>query len=455
MYPFFIFILLFPLLAFGYDTENIFQDDQAKIAEIFTDHHLHEKFHKGKSILFKTYSKDPDNRISKEFDIPPFFYNNVEFWFNIYTTFNSSHVVIHDKENLSIVYDIMDFSELTKKSVNIHIKGALQASLSLKRSREIRVLLKELSKKRKHSKKSRELQKHLKSLGLNIPKGRKAREKFFTGLARNVRTQTGQKDNIFNGIKNLKPFSQFIDQTFSQMKIPIELLAVPFLESSFNTRARSRVGAVGVWQFMRRTARSFMTVDRWQDGRVSPNLSTISALHLLAQNKQILKRWDLAVTAYNSGTKHIIKARRKLKKPRMSLELMLKKYKHPHIGFASMNFYSEFLALVHTLAYKNEIYDIKDWDNTHSKKIIPYVLICPISPKRYFQLMSRSGPFIKEINRHFSRKHNKRIFPRGTILFSDKKLNKKKYREVSPSEMRRNYPKNWHKLIKGYSCSKR
>src|SRR5690606_14938545 len=118
----------------------------------------------------------------------------------------------------------------------------------------------------------------------------------------------------------------------------------------------SKVGASGVWQFMRYIGSHFMDINRRHDGRSQPLMATASALHLLRQNIKIMGRWDLAITAYNSGTKHLLKGRRLMesKKREGSLANILEYYEHEHIGFASKNFYAEFLALTRALAYRDQ-----------------------------------------------------------------------------------------------------
>ena len=46
-------------------------------------------------------------------------------------------------------------------------------------------------------------------------------------------------------------------QIFRDEGLPVELAYLPLVESSFNVRARSTAGAVGMWQFMPDTGRSF------------------------------------------------------------------------------------------------------------------------------------------------------------------------------------------------------
>lgn len=448
------------LNVYALSPENILQNDILKIESFLVNAGADSIYEN--STNFERFLTDPAGRISSEFKIPPYFNDSVRFWFNIYTKYKITDSVLHDKENLAIVYEALSFDSLSKADITPFVRTALQSKFVADKVKTYRQAFKNLgaSKNEKGTIEAKILA-ALRRSDIKIPKSKKARTKFFNELSSNFRAQTGQYDNIHQGIKNYLLYEDFIEQVFQNFDLPHELIAISFLESSFNTKAKSRVGATGVWQFMKRTGKSFMHIDRYQDGRLNPLLSTISALHLLSQNYKILDRWDLAVPAYNSGTRHILKARRLLKKKDMSLEDMLKGYDHPHVGFASKNFFSEFLALVHALAYKSEVYfgdKIADYnpDTTIvAKNIKAYVTICPIKPSKFYSIMEKTAPHIDRINSHIMKKGRNVTLKPGLILFSDRKLTERRYYEVDFKEMRRNYPKNWSRFLKNQSCSKR
>src|SRR5690606_910794 len=155
---------------------------------------------------------------------------------------------------------------------------------------------------------------------------------------------TGQKNFIKSGIVESLPYQSFLFRLFADKKLPKELLAIPFLESSFNPRAHSKVSAAGAWQFMPLISSYFLPKRTTiLDYRFNVGLSSLAAAKLLDENHRILKSWDLAVTAYNSGTKHLLKTKRELKRPDVTLEDVIKHSDSKHFGFASKNFYSEFL----------------------------------------------------------------------------------------------------------------
>ena len=393
---------------------------------------------------------DPKNKVNKLFKIKPYFKKDVKFWFYMYTVFSSHHVVLHDKENLGLIYDVIEFKELKNSKLSHYTKFALQIRLAKERVKNIKKDFFYLRKNKAKTSTQKKIINALKKVGFKIPRPSRKRTKLFKGLSNNLRAQTGQKNYIQSGVNNFAKYALTFTAWLDYFDLPRELMWISFLESSFNTKARSKVGATGTWQFMRRIGKYFMPYNSYKDGRLSPVMSTLAAFHLLHQNKKILKRWDLAIPAYNSGTKHLLWARRKLKMPKPSLEMVLKNYNHPHMGFASKNFYSEFLALSHALAYKDKFYNLSKLSRKY-KKINVFLAKCNFKRNWFISRLKKSSPSTKEFNLHL--KSKRRQYKPGTILFSDANLSKKRYLKLTNKQLRRKYPKNYRKYLKGHSCS--
>lgn len=441
--------------AYALVPENIFQNDHDVLEKILANHTISRPYFEKlpSKDKFDLIKKDPRNLILDDFFVPNYFEKRVHFWFNVYTQYPSTSVVLHDTKDLSIVYNVIDFSELQNSIINKHTTYSLQVHYTKERIKRYREAFVNLSKGKKKDELQISILKSLDRAGYKFP-SRKKRKRFFLNLSKNIRAQTGQKDHILQGYKNYLTYKDVIHRYFKVIGIPKELLAIPFLESSFNTKATSKVGATGIWQFMPFIGKLFLPVGKNHDARDNPVIATLGALHLLKQNKQILKRWDLAVTAYNSGTKHIVRARRKFKKKNMSLEYMLRHYRHPHIGFASSNFYSSFLALVHALAYKKELLGIQEdneADLTFNSPIELYVTKCSFRPSKIYKLLKKSSPDFDLLNQHFKR--NKYKYSRGSVIVSDVKLTPRKYFLLKDKHLRKNYPRNFKRLVKGQSCS--
>ncbi len=102
------------------------------------------------------------------------------------------------------------------------------------------------------------------------------------------------------------------EQQFDNYDIPLEMKYLSIVESALNPRARSRVGATGLWQFMYGTGRQYkLDVSSYVDERSDPIKSTEAACQFLSKLYDIYEDWDLALAAYNSGPGNVNKAIRR------------------------------------------------------------------------------------------------------------------------------------------------
>ncbi|SDM09811.1 lytic transglycosylase domain-containing protein [Kriegella aquimaris] len=102
------------------------------------------------------------------------------------------------------------------------------------------------------------------------------------------------------------------EQQFDNYDIPLEMKYLSIVESALNPRARSRVGATGLWQFMYGTGKQYdLDVTSYVDERSDPIKSTEAACKFLSKLYEIFGDWDLALAAYNSGPGNVNKAIRR------------------------------------------------------------------------------------------------------------------------------------------------
>ena len=100
-----------------------------------------------------------------------------------------------------------------------------------------------------------------------------------------------------------------MEEALAFYKIPLELKSLPVIESAYNPRARSRAGAVGLWQFMPRTAVQYgLQINSLVDERCEPIKSSYAAAHYLKDLYTIFGDWTLVIAAYNCGPNNINKA---------------------------------------------------------------------------------------------------------------------------------------------------
>lgn len=102
------------------------------------------------------------------------------------------------------------------------------------------------------------------------------------------------------------------EESLDNYNIPLEVKYLAIVESALKPRARSRVGATGLWQFMFGTGKEYgLNVSSYVDERSDPVKSTEAASKYLAKLYEIFGDWDLALAAYNSGPGNVTKAIRR------------------------------------------------------------------------------------------------------------------------------------------------
>lgn len=269
------------------------------------------------------------------FTAPPGLQSKVEFWKKIYTEYSTKHVVIHDIKKLDVVYEIVYLGEkrLSRK--------AKERKLGKVKKKYRNILRKIAKTKNKLSLKGED--KRVFKLVKND----------FYKASRHIRAQLGQKDRFRNGIERSGLYLAKIKRILKQYGLPEELSMLPHVESSFQIGAYSSAGAAGIWQFTRSTGRLFMRVGYDVDERRDPILATYGAAKLLKRNFKSLRSWPLAITAYNHGLQGMRRAQKKFGNDFVKL---VAKYKSRTFGFASQNFYAEFLAAIHVVKNQNKYF---------------------------------------------------------------------------------------------------
>jgi membrane-bound lytic murein transglycosylase D len=169
-----------------------------------------------------------------------------------------------------------------------------------------------------------------------------------------IRAQRGVKERFASGLKLSSRYLGQMQQIFREEGLPVELTYLPLIESSFEVRARSSAGALGIWQLMRSTGKRFLRVGRTVDERRDPLESTRAAARLLKENYELFGNWPLAITAYNHGRVGILRAVTEVESSDL-LEI-IRLYDSPSFGFASKSFYAEFLAALDVAKRSEEFF---------------------------------------------------------------------------------------------------
>lgn len=132
-------------------------------------------------------------------------------------------------------------------------------------------------------------------------------------LERIIKVYLKNRRKSLQRIMNLSNYYfPMFEEELDRHNLPMELKYLAIVESALNPRARSRVGATGLWQFMYPTGKMFgMDVTSFVDERSDPLRATESAAKYLSSLNSVFKDWDLALAAYNSGPGNVSKAIRR------------------------------------------------------------------------------------------------------------------------------------------------
>jgi membrane-bound lytic murein transglycosylase D len=284
----------------------------------------------------KTASAEPNL-----FPVPDIIKNNVAFWIRIYTEVSLQEGLLHDRDYPQVVYEKIANGDMTGKKLSELIdrrrKIYVDAIIAVRDSSPA---------------KWGATEKRVAELFKSAPEGAIA------GAEERIRHQGGQRERFKLGLARSAMYLDTISAILKKHGVPDELKYLPHVESSFDAEAYSKVGAAGLWQFMRSTGRLYMKVDYMFDERRDPIISTNAAAKFLKANYDMLGAWPLAITAYNHGPNGIRGAVEKL--GTRDIAVILQKHESASFRFASKNFYSCFAAVLQ-IAEKPEKYfkDIK------------------------------------------------------------------------------------------------
>ena len=263
------------------------------------------------------------------FPRPPELEPDIRFWTRVYTEVDTSGGLVHDARHLNVVYEVVRFRENSSRRA--------RRQLIKKAKRRYRHILLKLARGQRQNL-SAEEQRVLALWPADVDK------RTLRSAARHLRFQLGQADKFRAGLIRSGAWANHIENTLSELDLPAEIIALPHVESSYNPRAYSNVGAAGLWQFTRSTGRRYLRIDSAVDERMDPFKATVAAARLLKNNRAITGSWPLAMTGYNHGAAGMRRAARTL--GTTDIVTVVRRYRSRTFGFASRNFYVAFLAAV-------------------------------------------------------------------------------------------------------------
>jgi membrane-bound lytic murein transglycosylase D len=143
----------------------------------------------------------------------------------------------------------------------------------------------------------------------------------------------------------LPKFEEILDS----YNIPLEIRALPIIESALNPIAVSRAGATGMWQFMLATGRRYgLTINTYVDERRDPIASTYAAAKYLSILFTMFQDWTLALAAYNCGEGNVLKAITRADGKRDYWEI------YPYLPKETRNYVPLFVAANYAITYYKE-----------------------------------------------------------------------------------------------------
>ncbi len=282
--------------------------------------------------------------VQGEFSVPKGMEGRVNFWIDIFGRYGKHQIVLHHREYPQAQFGVLDFS------TEAATMSPIQLSKFMERTRKAEIA--RIEETMRFLATGREPQTAFESkiaaAMQSVPGGVQKYSKVIKDDL--VRSQTGIKDKMKAAIERSGRYLPMMERIFSEFGLPIELTRLPFVESSFDYTAYSSVGAAGIWQFMPRTAKLFsMSVNQAIDERRDPIRATISAAKYLKMAYDELGTWPLALTSYNHGVYGVKKAIKNM--GTTDIATIVEYDGKRAFGFASNNFYSEFLASL--IIYKN------------------------------------------------------------------------------------------------------
>lgn len=270
------------------------------------------------------------------FPLAPNFEGRVQFWVEIYSKVHSWESLLHDVKMPQISYVIVN----TKAKTHNNIGAEKARILGL-----LKGLVPKQAQIERGALKLEQLLPEEKIIYASIAKA--GMEKRISELANpaRIRAQAGLRDNLVGALFASGRYLPRMERVFLNFGLPKEIAYLPFVESGFNKKAVSKVGASGIWQFMPYTGKLYLRVDSEVDERNDPMRAAEAAARLMKQNYEMLGEWTLAITAYNHGAVGIARAAKEA--GGRTISDIVERYESKTFGFASQNFYASYLGALH------------------------------------------------------------------------------------------------------------
>ena len=253
----------------------------------------------------------------------------VDFWRKTYTVWRRSEVAIHDDRYLDVVYEVMVLPGYVEESLTSEQKEMVKQRRDFWKA-QLFVLE---SKLRYHA----PLTATDKQIIAKLERNGRPLNIVMNGAAERVRSQRGTRERFIHGLEISRRYDRQFRKIFHDAGLPEDLAYLPHVESSFQPSAKSSAGALGMWQFTKGAAKTFMPYG----DRLDPFASAYGAARYLSYAYGKLGDWPTAITSYNHGIGGMKRAQNEVGRDFVRI---VESYNGPAFGFASRNYYAQFLA---------------------------------------------------------------------------------------------------------------
>jgi membrane-bound lytic murein transglycosylase D len=258
--------------------------------------------------------------------------SRIAFWKQVFTKYGADDVIVHDRFHVNLIYAVA--TDATADDTIRRVKDAL------------RELGDGLTAPEALSESASTIREAIVSAGLEPS------EPLLDALLDGLHTQRGVTERFRSGIVRSGRYLESFKRIMEDHGVPAEFALLPLVESSYEN-VRSVAAAVGVWQFTRPTSKGYLLVSRRVDERLDPFKAARAAAQLVKTNYDALGSWPLAITAYNHGRGGMLRAKAA---HGADLPTIIDEYRSPLFGYASMNFYTEFLAAVDVYQHRQDYF---------------------------------------------------------------------------------------------------
>lgn len=351
---------------------------------------------------------------STAFAVPKGMEKQVQFWVDIYTNYGTDQGVVHDSENIDLIYEVVNFKDIVS---NGGLTTGAKEKMKQQRVDEIKKKYTNMLEKIQYVRSEADLSNEKEKMVWKYMNALEEPNKFQEAMQKNrMRFQLGQRDRMQEAIFFSGRYLEEMERIFREANMPVELTRLAFVESSFNVLARSKVGASGLWQIMPYTAKPYRYISAAVDNRNSPIEATKLATKLLRDNYRMLDSWPLAVTGWNHGPTGVRKMTESYK-TRSIVELVENVRSRKSFGFASRNFYASFLAAIEVEKNALKLFPKVSWSYPLKAKSLKVPVV--IKYKELLAWFGNDDEKAQVFNPHLTKQVRKqgRPIPVQTLVF--------------------------------------